>query len=186
MKILGIPGSLRKASFNRMALEAAKALLPTGATLETFGLDGIPVFSQDLEGSPPPRVVELKQAIRAADAVLFCTPEYNYSIPGGLKNAIDWASRPYGDNAWQGKPAALMGASVGNLGTARAQYHLRQSLVFFDMPLLQQPEAYVGDAFSLFDEAGEFNSESTQAFFESFIGAFAAWIERTSVKALAA
>ena len=162
MKILGIPGSLRKASFNRMALEAAKALLPTGATLETFGLDGIPVFSQDLEGSPPPRVVELKQAIRAADAVLFCTPEYNYSIPGGLKNAIDWASRPYGDNAWQGKPAALMGASVGNLGTARAQYHLRQSLVFFDMPVVSQPEVMIGAAASKFDASGQLTDETAK------------------------
>src|SRR5687767_273497 len=131
--ILGIPGSLRKASYNKAALRAAQALVPAGTTLEIFELDGIPPFNQDDEQNPPPRVTELKARIRAADAVLICTPEYNYSVPGVLKNAIDWASRPYGDSAWTGKPVAIMGASVGVLGTARAQYHLRQMCVFLDM-----------------------------------------------------
>ena len=124
LKILGIPGSLRKASFNRSALVAAQSLLPAGASLDVFELEGIPVYNQDLDKQPPARVVELKARVRAADAILFATPEYNYSIPGVLKNAIDWASRPYGDSAWQGKPVAVMGASVGILGSARAQYHL--------------------------------------------------------------
>lgn len=162
MKIIGIPGSLRKASFNRMALNAAKGLLPAGDSLEVFELGGIPAFNQDEEASPPARVVELKKAIRAADAVLICTPEYNYSIPGVLKNAIDWASRPYGDSAWKGKPVAIMGASVGNLGTARAQYHLRQCFVFLDMPAVLQPEVMIGGASSKFDKEGNLTDETSK------------------------
>lgn len=154
MKILAICGSLRKESFNRMALKAAQSLVPAGVAIEIFDLHGIPVYSQDDEGQTPPRVAELKQAVRAADAILFCTPEYNYSVPGALKNAIDWASRPYGDNAWKGKPAAVMGASVGALGTARAQYHLRQVLVFMDMPTVNQPEVMIGAAGSKFGKDG--------------------------------
>jgi chromate reductase len=109
VKILGIAGSLRQASFNRFALRAAQSLLPPGASLDIFELEGIPPYNQDHETQPPARVVELKAKVRAADAVLFSTPEYNYSMPGVLKNAIDWASRPYGDSAWQGKPVAVMG-----------------------------------------------------------------------------
>src|SRR5947208_2325956 len=115
VKILGIAGSLRSQSYNRLALRAAQELLPDGATLESFELDEIPPFNQDHDTNPPASVVEFKRKIRAADALLFSTPEYNYSLPGVLKNAIDWASRPYGDSAWQGKPAAIMGASVGRL-----------------------------------------------------------------------
>ena len=127
VKILGIAGSLRRESYNRKALKAAIELVPAGAQLETFELDEIPIFNQDHEQDPPRSVVEFKRQIRDADAILFVTPEYNYSIPGVLKNAIDWASRPYGDNAWNGKAAAVMGASVGVIGTARAQYHLQAS-----------------------------------------------------------
>ena len=121
IRILGIAGSLRRQSYNRAALRAAAQLAPEGATVEIFELDGIPGFNQDDEQNPPVKVVELKRRIREADAILFVTPEYNYSVPGVLKNAIDWASRPYGDSAWNGKPAAIMGASIGNIGTARAQ-----------------------------------------------------------------
>ena len=131
--ILGISGSLRRDSFNRATLRAAQELAPEGSKIETFELDGLPGFNQDDEGQPPAKVVELKQRIRSADAILFVTPEYNYSVPGVLKNAIDWASRPYGDSAWNGKPVAIMGASVGVSGTARAQYHLRQMFVFLNM-----------------------------------------------------
>lgn len=112
IRLLGIAGSLRRGSYNRAALRAATTLVPEGATLETFDLEGIPGFNEDDEGTPPARVVELKRSIRAADAVLIVTAEYNYSVPGVLKNAIDWASRPYGDSAWSGKPAAIMGAST--------------------------------------------------------------------------
>ncbi len=159
IKILGIAGSLRRASYNRALLRAAQSLTPPEATLEIFELDGIPGFNQDHESDPPPIVAELKAKVRAADAILFVTPEYNYSIPGVLKNAIDCASRPYGDSAWDGKPVAIMGASVGVMGTARAQYHLRQTFVFLNMHPLNQPEVMVANAGSKFDEQGNYLDE---------------------------
>jgi chromate reductase len=153
IKILGIAGSVRKASFNKSALRAAQKLVPEGTSIEIFDIDGLPGFNQDEEKNPPAKVTELKAKIRAADAILFVTPEYNYSIPGVLKNAIDWASRPYGDSAWNGKPVAVMGASVGVIGTARAQYHLRQVFVFLDMHAVNQPEVMI-NASKSFDEQG--------------------------------
>lgn len=160
--ILGIAGSLRRDSLNRRVLAAARNLLPEGATLAPFDLDGIPLYNQDLEAPLPGPVAEFKECIRAADAVLFVTPEYNYSVPGVLKNALDWASRPSGENAWDGKPAALMGASPGNLGTARAQYHLRQILVALNMPVLNRPEVMIANAAQRFDEGGELNDAPTR------------------------
>jgi NAD(P)H-dependent FMN reductase len=118
--VLGIAGSLRRQSYNRFALRAAQELAAEGMTIDAFELDGIPGFNEDEEKNPPAKIVEFKKRIRAADAILFVTPEYNYSVPGVLKNAIDWASRPYGDSAWAGKPAAIMGTSIGNIATARA------------------------------------------------------------------
>ncbi len=162
IKILGIAGSLRKGSFNHMALKAAQGLAPADAALEAFDLPELPGFNQDLEKAPPAAVTELKEKIRAADAILFVTPEYNYSVPGVLKNAIDWASRPYGDSAWKGKPAAVMGASTGVLGTARAQYHLRQTLVFLDMPAVNQPEVMISGAASKFDASGNLTDETAK------------------------
>lgn len=163
LKILGIAGSLRKQSFNRATLTAASGLLPPNVTLDTFELDELPIYNQDLEASAyPDSAKRLKEAIRAADALLFVTPEYNYSIPGVLKNAIDWASRPYGDNAWAGKCAAIMGASIGSLGTARAQYHLRQIFVFLDIHALNQPEIMIGGAADKFDEAGHLTDDKTR------------------------
>ena len=162
IKILGIAGSLRKGSFNRAALRAAQGLVPAGATLEAHDLPDLPGFDQDKEKTPPVAVTELKAKIRAADAVLLVTPEYNYSVPGVLKNAIDWASRPYGDSAWKGKPVAIMGASAGVLGTARAQYHLRQTLVFLDMPAVNQPEVMIGAAATKFDQAGNLTDETAK------------------------
>ncbi len=162
VRILGIAGSLRRDSYNRAALRAAQALVPEDATLEVFELDGIPGFNQDEEGNPPAKVVELKKKVREADAILLVTPEYNYSIPGVLKNAIDWASRPYGDSAWSGKPVALMGASIGTLGTARAQYHLRQCFVFLDMYPLNHPELMIANAAEKFDAAGNLTNEKTK------------------------
>lgn len=152
--ILGIAGSLRQGSYNASVLRAAVELVPTGATLEIFDINGIPLFCQDEERDPPAEVIRLKSRIREADAILIATPEYNYSVPGVLKNAIDWASRPYGDSAWSGKPAAIMGASVGALGTARAQYHLRQMMVFLDMHPINQPEVMISAASQRFDEQG--------------------------------
>jgi chromate reductase len=178
VKILGIPGSLRRASFNRMALEAARWLLPDGATLDVCGLEDIPPYNQDVEKQPPPRVVELKSRVRAADAILFATPEYNYSVPGVLKNAIDWASRPYGDSAWQGKPVAVMGASVGMLGTARAQYHLRQSFVFLNMHPVNQPEVLIGNASQRFNERGELTDETSRELIRKLLAELVAWTRR--------
>jgi chromate reductase len=130
LQILGIAGSLRRQSFNRAALRAATKLLPAGVTLDIFELDGIPGFNQDDEQNPPPKVVDLKKRVRSAS---FRYSGIHYSVPGVLKNAIDWVSRPYGDSAWNGKPAAIMGASLGTIGTARAQYHLRQIFVFLNI-----------------------------------------------------
>lgn len=162
VKILGIAGSLRRESYNRSALRAAIDLVPAGARLETFELDEIPIFNQDHDQNPPPSVVEFKRRIRDADAILFVTPEYNYSIPGVLKNAIDWASRPYGDNAWNGKAAAIMGASPGLFGTARAQYHLRQTFVFLNIFAVNQPEVMIAKAHERFDKSGNLKDEITK------------------------
>src|SRR5215831_14927537 len=134
IRILGIAGSLRRGSYNRAALQAATELAPNGATVETFELDRIPPFNQDEEQNAPAKVAELKRRIREANAILFVTPEYNWSVSGVLKNAIDWASRPHGDSAWDGKPAAIMGASTGAMGTAPAQNHLRQMAFFVFLP----------------------------------------------------
>ena len=175
VRILGIAGSLRRQSYNRAALRAAVELAPEGATIETFELDGIPGFSEDDEQRPPEKVVELKRRIREADAVLFVTPEYNYSIPGVLKNAIDWASRPYGDSAWSGKPAAIMGASIGRIGTARAQYHLRQVMVFLDMHPVNQPEVMIGNAPQRFDADGNLTDEETREHVRGLLQSLLDW-----------
>jgi chromate reductase, NAD(P)H dehydrogenase (quinone) len=160
--ILGIAGSLRRDSYNRATLRAAQELVPNGAKIETFEIAGLTGFSQDDEAQPPAQVVELKKRVRSADAVLFVTPEYNYSVPGVLKNAIDWASRPYGDSAWNGKPVAIMGASVGATGTARAQYHLRQMFVFLNMFAINQPEVMIANAHKHFDEQGRLTDEAAR------------------------
>jgi chromate reductase, NAD(P)H dehydrogenase (quinone) len=162
LKILGIAGSLRVQSYNRAALRAAQALVPPGVTLDVFELDGIPPFNQDDERKPPQKVVDFKARIRAADAILLATPEYNYSIPGVLKNAIDWASRPYGDSAWNGKPVAVMSASMGVFGGIRAQYHLRQCFVFLNMDAVLQPEVTIGNAQQKFDAQGELTDDTSR------------------------
>ena len=172
-------GSLRKASYNGAALRAAEKLAPeAGATIEHFYLHDIPGFSEDEEKSPPPQVVELKARIRAADAILIATPEYNYSVPGVLKNAIDWASRPYGDSAWAGKPVAVMGASIGATGTSRAQYHLRQSFIFLDMPALNRPEVMIGNAAERFDDQGRLTDERTRQHIQKMLVALVAWTRK--------
>jgi chromate reductase len=162
VRILGIAGSLRKSSYNRGALRAAQSLCPEGAKIEVVELDGIPAFNQDEEKKPPQKVVELKSRIRAADAILFATPEYNYGLPGVLKNAIDWASRPYGDNAWDGKPVAIMSAALSMGGGVRAQYQLRQSFVFLNLDAVVQPEVAIGNAPERFDEQGNLKDETSK------------------------
>lgn len=178
--ILGIAGSLRQRSYNRAALRAAEQLVPEGAVLETFDLDGIPLYNQDLNDAPPQRVLELKARVRAADALLFVTPEYNFSIPGVLKNAIDWASRANGENAWAGKPVAVMGASTGLMGTSRAQYHLRQVFVFLDMHPVNKPEVMIAKAAEKFD--AELNLTDLQArdLVAKLLHSLVAWTRRLS------
>jgi chromate reductase, NAD(P)H dehydrogenase (quinone) len=175
LSILGITGSLRRDSYNRAALRAAQQLVPDGPKLEIFELDGIPGFNQDEERQPPAKITELKTRVRAADAILFATPEYNYSIPGVLKNAIDWASRPYGDSAWNGKPVAVLGASIGVLGTARAQYHLRQVFVFLNMYPLNQPEVMIANATERFDADGNLVDEKAKDLIRQLIEGLVAW-----------
>jgi chromate reductase len=176
--ILGIAGSLRKQSFNRSFLRAAQELTPEGARIDIFEIDGLPGFNQDDEANPPAKVTELKQRIRSADAILFVTPEYNYSVPGVLKNAIDWASRPYGDSAWNGKPVAVMGASVGTTGTARAQYHLRQTFVFLNMHAVNQPEVMLGNAHQHFDESGKLTDETAKKLTRQLLEELVNWTKR--------
>jgi chromate reductase len=178
ISIIGIAGSLRHQSYNRAALRAAMELAPENVTLDIFDLDGIPAFSEDDEKNPPAIVLELKKRIRAADAVLFSTPEYNSSIHGVLKNAIDWASRPYGDSAWSGKPAAIMGATPGALGTVRAQYHLRQIFVFLNILAINQPEVMIANAHERFDLNGNLTDAATKDYIRKLLQNLVEWTQR--------
>jgi chromate reductase len=179
--ILGFAGSLRKSSFNRALLREALELVPEDARLEVFDLEGIPPFNQDLENQPPEKVKEFKAKIKGADAILIATPEYNYSIPGVLKNAIDWASRPYGDNVLEGKPVALMGASVGMLGTARAQYHLRQTFVFLNMYPLNRPEVMVPFANDKINNDGKVTDPKTKEKIRELLESLIVWTRRWAI-----
>lgn len=178
VRILGFAGSLRKDSYNKSLLRAALELLPDDAGLELFDLEGIPPFNQDLENQPSEKVREFKAKIRAADAILIATPEYNYSIPGVLKNAIDCASRPYGDNAFAHKPIALMGASPGAIGTARAQYHLRQCFVFLSCFALNQPEVMVSHAQEKIDKDGRVTDQKTRDLVRQLLEGLVEWTRR--------
>lgn len=160
--IAGISGSLREQSYNTAALRAALELLPEDVTLEPVGIGDVPLYNDDLRlQGYPPAVQRLRERLAAADGVLLMTPEYNYSVPGVLKNAIDWASRPP-DQPFDGKPVAIMGASPGMLGTARAQYHLRQMLVFLNAYVLNRPEIMIAQATAKFDEAGHLTDAPTR------------------------
>lgn len=178
MRILGLSGSLREGSLNTAALRAAQALAPPEVRIEVRTLEGIAPYNEDLrsEGYPEP-VVALRAAIAAADAVLICTPEYNYSVPGILKNAIDWASRPP-DQPFDGKPIAIMGVSPSRLGAARAQYHLRQVFVFLNGLVLNKPEVMVANAHDLFDETGELTDATTREFIAKLVRALAEWTSK--------
>jgi chromate reductase, NAD(P)H dehydrogenase (quinone) len=178
IRILAFAGSLRKKSYNKSILSAAADMVPGDTAIEIFSLEGIPPFNQDLEGDPPQRVRDFKTRIRAADAILVATPEYNYSIPGVLKNAIDWASRPYGDNAFDGKPVAIMGASPGMLGTARAQYHLRQCFIFLNMYPLNRPEVMVATANEKIAEDGKVTDEKTRRKIRELLEKLVAWTRK--------
>jgi chromate reductase len=173
-------GSLRKESFNRKMAHALAGLAPEGLRPEIVEIGGLPLYNQDddVPGKVPAAWQALRDRMKAADAVLFVTPEYNRSVPGVLKNAIDVASRPYGQSAFDGKPGAVVSVSPGAIGGFGANHHLRQMMVFLNVPMLQQPEAYVGGAASLFDDKGHLTSPGTREFLGKFMQAFAAWIER--------
>jgi chromate reductase len=182
IRIFGFAGSLRKGSYNKAILRAASEVVPDDALLEIFDLEAIPPFNQDFEQKPPEKVKQFKQGIKAADAILIATPEYNYSIPGVLKNAIDWASRPYGDNAFEDKPVAIMSASGSMLGGARAQYHLRQTFVWLNMHALVRPEVIVNFADKKIDKNGKVTDEETRKRIRELLEALIRWTKRLQNK----
>jgi chromate reductase len=178
IRVVGISGSLRAGSYNSAALRAAVALAPDGMTIETAAIGDLPLYNDDVRAAGYPAAVQrFRDQLSAADAILFVTPEYNYSIPGVLKNAIDWASRPP-SQPFDNKPVAIMGASGGVLGTARAQYQLRQMLVFLNAFPLNKPEVMIGAAQSKFDEAGTLTDEPTKEFIRTLLVALANWTAR--------
>jgi chromate reductase len=170
-------GSLRRESLNRKLAVALSTLAPESLTLNIVEIGHLPLYNQDHETANPPEAwTTFRQRVRAADAVLFVTPEYNRSVPAALKNALDVASRPYGQSAWSGKPGAVISASPGAIGGFGANHHLRQSLVFLNVPAMQQPEAYIGHADTLFDPEGGLVNEGTRSFLRGFLDSFAGWI----------
>ncbi len=171
-------GSLRRESLNRKTALAMMRMAPESLKLEIVEIGNLALYNQDFDEDPPAEWRGFRERIGAADAILFVTPEYNRSVPAALKNAIDIGSRPYGKSAWAGKPAGVASVSPGALGGFGANHHLRQSLVFLDMPVMQQPEAYLGGAGDWFDEDGEIAAPSTRKFVQRFIDAYAAWVER--------
>lgn len=177
MNIAVLIGSLRQASFNRALAGVLGPLAPAGTTLTLLRIDDLPLYNQDLEETPAASVGRLKQEIASAAGVIFVTPEYNRSIPGVLKNAIDHASRPYGKSAWSGKPAGVLGISVGAAGTSMAQQHLRNVLAYLDMPTLQQPEVFLQVTDDFFDAAGGVASERTKKFLQGWMDRYIAWVK---------
>ncbi len=179
MTILSISGSLRKGSYNKILLNAAIELAPQGMTFEFAEIGDLPLYNQDVEDAGiPPQVQRLKEQIRNADAILFATPEYNYSMPGVLKNAIDWASRPPKDNPFNGKPCAIMSASTGMGGGAKAQYHLRQSCVFVNLIPMNRPEIILPKAQEKFDANGTLTDDAARKILTTFMQSFKEWVER--------
>lgn len=178
-RIAVIVGSLRKASFNLKMAKALISVAPPSLSCEIVEIGQLPLYNQDGddEGRPPAEWVAFRERIRLFDGVIFVTPEYNRSVPAVLKNAIDVGSRPYGKSIWSGKPAAIVSVSPGAIGGFGANHHLRQSLVFLNMPAMQQPEAYIGGAANLFDDAGNLKNDSTRGFVKEFVESFARWIE---------
>jgi len=184
VKIAVFVGSLRKESFNRKMAKALIVLAPESLKLEIIEIGGLPLYNQDFddEGKPLPAWSEFRNRVKIYEGVLFVTPEYNRSVPGVLKNALDVGSRPYGKSVWGGKPGAVISVSPGAIGGFGANHHLRQSLVFLDVPTMQQPEAYIGGAAQLFDANGGIANETTREFLIKFMNAFAAWVVKNSSK----
>jgi chromate reductase len=175
-----IVGSLRKESFSRKIAKALIALAPESLSLEILEIGELQMYNHDLEEVPPAAWTEFRSRLKGFDGVLFVTPEYNRSVPAVMKNAIDIGSRPYGKNSWDGKPGGIVSVSPGALSGFGANHHLRQSLVFVNVPAMQQPEAYIGNAAKLFDNSGKLTDESTREHLRKFIDAFAKWVVRNS------
>lgn len=169
-------GSLRRDSINRRVANALSEVAPAGLKLSVVEIGQLPIYNQDGDEHPPVEWTSFRDRIRAADAVLFVTPEHNRSVPAALKNALDVGSRPYGKSAWSGKPGAVVSASPGGIGGFGANQHLRQSLVFLNVPAMAQPEAYIGGADKLFDANGKLVNDGTRKFLQGFMQAYAAWI----------
>ena len=178
MKVAVMVGSLRKESFSRKTAKTLIALAPESLMLEIVEIGNLPVYNQDYddEGKPPIEWTAFRKQIKEYDGIVFVTPEYNRSVPAVLKNAIDVGSRPYGQSVWTGKPCAIVSVSPGSIGAFGANHHLRQSLVFLNMPAMQQPEAYIGGAVDLFDAEGKMSNESTREFLRKFVTAFDVWL----------
>ncbi len=177
-RVAVLVGSLRRDAFTRRLAEALKAMQPAGLDLQIVEIRDLPLYDQDLESSPPAAWVAFRDRVRPMDAVIFVTPEYNRSIPGALKNAIDVGSRPYGKSVWSGKPCGVVSASPGAIGGFGANHHLRQCLVFLDMPVLQQPEMYVNGVDKLVEPGGKVTGDAGRQLLERFLAAFAAWVEK--------
>jgi chromate reductase, NAD(P)H dehydrogenase (quinone) len=178
MNVCVLVGSLRKASLNRMLANALSSLAPSSMKFDFVEIGQLPFYNEDLETTAPPAPwTTFRQRVKAADAVLFVTPEYNRSVPAVLKNALDVGSRPYGSSVWDCKPGAIVGSSPGAIGAFGANHHLRQSLVFLNVPAMQQPEAYVSHVDKLFDEHGKLVNDGTRKFLQAFMQAFANWVE---------
>ncbi|PVW14656.1 NADPH-dependent FMN reductase [Marixanthomonas spongiae] len=175
-KIAVVVGSLRKESFNLKTAKEMMAMAPDSLSMELLDISGLPWFNEDLEENPPKEWVALREKIRDADGLLFFTPEYNRSVPGVLKNALDVGSRPYGENSWDGKPAGIVSVSIGAISGFGANHHLRQSLVFVNVPTMAQPEAYIGGAADLFDDNGKLTNDSTKDFLKTYLEVFEKWV----------
>ncbi len=176
-KVAVIVGSLRKESYNLKTAQTLMSLASDDLAFELIEIGSLPFFNEDLEDKQPQQWIDFREQIQAADAVLFLTPEYNRSIPAALKNALDVGSRPYGQSAWSGKPAAVVSVAIGALGGFGANHHLRQSLTFLNMPAMAQPEAYIGNAGQLFDDQGSMINESTKNFLQGFMDAYEVWVK---------
>lgn len=180
LRIAVFVGSLRKESFNKKMAKVLISLAPENLELEIISIGDLQLYNEDLEASAPKEWVEFRTKLAPFDGVLFVTPEYNRSVPAVLKNALDVGSRPYGKSCWDGKPAAVVSVSPGNIGAFGANHHLRQSLVFLNIPTMQQPEAYIGGATSLFDDTGALTNDSTRKFMTTFMLQFAEWVVKNA------
>ncbi len=177
-KIAVIVGSLRKASLNLKMAKALSKMAADSLQLQIIDIGSLPLYNEDLDVNPPAQWQTFRQQVSECQGLLFITPEYNRSVPGVLKNAIDVGSRPYGKSVWDNKPGAIISVSPGNMGGFGANHHLRQSLVFLNVPTLQQPEAYIGGAAKLFDEEGNITNDSTASFLHKFIEAYTSWVAK--------